>query len=90
MNQLLGQVPRNDDLINKKIDADVARGDISAEEAKAAKDKIKSGFGAMQKLAMVGDDFVEVALEKYSKLSRSKLNDILKKAAEDDFVQELI
>lgn len=90
MNQLLGQVPRNDDLINKKIDADVARGDMSAEEAEAAKDKIKSGFGAMQKLAMVGDDFVEVALEKYSKLSKSKLNDILKRAAEDDYVLELM
>lgn len=90
MNQLLGQVPRNDDLINKRIDADVASGDISSEEAEDAKDKIESGFGAMQKVAMVGDDFVEIALEKYSKLSRSKLNDILKKAAEDDFVAELM
>ena len=90
MNQLLGQVPRNDDLINKKIDADVVRGDMTSEEAEAAKDKLDSGFEAMQKLAMVGDDFVEVALERYLKLSSSKLNDILKKASEDDYVAELM
>jgi hypothetical protein len=37
---------------------------------------------------MTGDDFVEVALQRYSKMSKSKLLGIIKKASEDPFVSE--
>jgi len=88
MNQLLGVVPRNDALVNKRIDSDIKAGVLTAEEAEDVKKKLKSGFEAMKKVAMTGDNFVEVALERYSRLSRSKLNDILKKAADDPYVAE--
>ncbi len=88
MNQLMGQVPRNDQLIYDRIDADVKSNKLSAEKAAEAKSKIKSGFDAMKELAQAGDDFVEVALQRYSKLSKSKLLSIVKKAADDPYVAE--
>ena len=88
MNQLMGQVPRNDELVASRIDDDVAKGTLSSEAGEAAKQKIASGFEAMKKLAMAGDDFVETALQRYSKLSKSKLVDIVKKAAADPYVAE--
>jgi hypothetical protein len=42
----------------------------------------------MKKLVMSGDDFVEVALRRYSKMPKSKLLDIIRKASEDPFVAE--
>ena len=88
MNQLMGQVPRNDELVASRIDDDVAKGTLSSEAGEAAKQKISSGFEAMKKLAMAGDDFVETALQRYSKMSKSKLVDIVKKAAADPYVAE--
>jgi hypothetical protein len=88
MNQLMGQVPRNDELVASRIDDDVAKGTLSSEAGETAKQKISSGFEAMKKLAMAGDDFVETALQRYSKMSKSKLVDIVKKAAADPYVAE--
>jgi len=88
MNQLIGQVPRNDDLISKKIDLEVTAGNMTQADADDAKKKISAGFDAMKKLVMGGDDFVDVALRRYSKMPRSKLLDIVRKASEDPFVAE--
>jgi len=88
LNQLMGQVPRNDELISKKIDLEVAAGKMTQNQGDEAKQKLGSGFEAMKKLAMTGDDFVEVALQKYSKMSKSKLVDIIRKAGDDQFVAE--
>ncbi len=88
MNQLTGQVPRNDSLISKKIDLEVAAGNMTQDNADDAKKKISAGFDAMKKIVMSGDDFVDVALRRYSKMSRSKLLDIVRKASEDPFVTQ--
>ena len=88
MNQLTGQVPRNDDLISKKLDLEATSGRITQPQADDAKKKITAGFEAMKKLVMSGDDFVEVALRRYSKMPKSKLLDIIRKASEDPFVAE--
>ena len=88
LNQLMGQVPKNNDLISKKIDLEVASGKMTQDQGNEAKLKLRSGFDAMKKLAMTGDDFVEVALQRYSKMSKSKLLGIIKKASEDPFVSE--
>lgn len=88
MNQLLGQVPKDLTALSKKIDADLAAGKMDAEEAESAKEKLTSGFDAMKKLASAGDDFVEIALQKYSKMPKRKLIDIIKKASEDPYVAE--
>lgn len=88
MNQLMGQVPKNEKLISSRIDADRDAGKITEKEASNAKDKIRQGFSAMKKVVMSGDDFVEVALQRYSRMSRSKLLSIVKKASEDTFVDE--
>ena len=88
LNQLMGQVPRNDELISKKIDLEVAAGKMTQSQGDDAKQKLGSGFEAMKKLAMTGDDFVEVALQKYSKMPKSKLVDIIRKAGDDQFVAE--
>lgn len=88
MNQLLGQVPKDLDALNSKIDKDVAEGKLTAEKGEDAKNKLRSGFDAIRKLVMTGDDFVETALQKYSKMSKSKLVDIVKKAATDPYVAE--
>jgi hypothetical protein len=88
LNQLTGKVPRNDDLVASRIDDDVAKGTLTAAAGEDAKEKIASGFEAMKKLVMTGDDFVETALQKYSKLSKAKLVDIVKKAAADPYVAE--
>ena len=88
MNQLMGQVPRNDDLVASRVDDDVKRGLISSEDAAAAKQKMSAGFDAMKKMIMSGDDFVEVALQRYSRLSKAKLLDIVKRASEDPYVAE--
>ena len=88
MNQLLGQVPKNEKLISARIEADVAAGNMTSKEAEEAKNKIKSGFAAMKKVVMAGDDFVEVALQRYAKMPKSKLLDVVKKAAQDPYVAE--
>jgi hypothetical protein len=88
MNQLMGQVPKNEKLISSRIDADRDAGKMTEKEAGDAKDKIRLGFSAMKKVVMSGDNFVEVALQRYSKMSRSKLLNIVKKASEDTFVAE--
>ena len=88
MHQLLGQVPRNDELIKNRILDDQKDGKISQEEALDAINKLAAAFDTLKKLAMAGDDFVEVALQKYASLSKSKLMDIMHKASEDPYVAE--
>lgn len=88
MNQLLGQVPKDLNALNAKIDKDVEKGKLTAEKGEDAKDKLRSGFDAIKKLVMAGDDFVEVALELYSKMPKRKLIDVVKKASEDPYVAE--
>lgn len=88
MNQLMGQVPRNEKLISSRIDSDRDAGKMTDEEAEDAKNKIKAGFSAMKKVVMAGDDFVEVALQRYAKMPKSKLIGIVKKASEDPYVAE--
>ena len=88
MNQLRGQVPKNLDALDAKIDKDVAEGKLTAEKGEDAKNKLRSAFDAIKKLVMTGDDFVETALQRYSKMSKSKLVDIVKKAAADPYVAE--
>jgi len=88
MHQLLGQVPRNDELIKSRILDDQESGKISQEEALDAIDKLSASFEALKKLAMTGDDFVEIALQKYASLSKSKLMGIMRKASEDPYVAE--
>ena len=90
MNQLMGQIPRKLSLINKRIDTDIASGKLSAEKGENAKRKITSSFGAMKDLATSGDDFIETALQRYSKMSKSKLASIVKKAAKDPYVAEKV
>ena len=90
INQLMGQIPRKLSLINKRIDADIASGKLSAEKGENAKRKITSSFGAMKDLATSGDDFIETALQRYSKMSKSKLAGIVKKAAKDPYVAEKV
>ena len=88
MNQLLGHVPRNDDLVGARIADAVKKGNMTAKQGTDAVDKLKAAFSALQKIAQTGDDFVEVALQKYSSLSKNKLLGIMQKASEDPFVTE--
>ena len=88
MNQLMGQVPRNDDLVASRINDDVKRGVISSADGESAKQKMGASFEAMKKLVTSGDDFIEVALQRYSRLPKSKLLDIVKRASEDPYVAE--
>jgi len=88
MNQLLGHVPRNDKLVAARITDEVQKGSMTPEQGADAVDKLNSSFAALQKIAQAGDDFAEIALEKYSSLSKSKLLSIMKRASEDPFVTE--
>ena len=88
MNQLLGHVPRNDGLIAARVADEVKKGNMSPDEGADAVDKLKSAFSVLQKVAQAGDDFPEIALQKYSSLSKSKLLSIMKRASEDPFVNE--
>jgi hypothetical protein len=89
-NQLMGQMPRKLSLVDQRIDADVASGKMTAEEGERVKRKVTSSFEAMKDLATSGDDFIETALQRYSKMSKSKLAGIVKKAAEDPYVAEKV
>ena len=89
-NQLMGQMPRKLSLVDQRIDVDVASGKMTAEEGERAKRKVASSFEAMKDLATSGDDFIETALQRYSKMSKSKLAGIVKKAAEDPYVAEKV
>jgi len=89
-NQLMGQMPRKLSLVDRRINADVASGKMTAEEGERAKRKIASSFEAMKDLATSGDDFIETALQRYSKMSKSKLAGIVKKAAGDPYVAEKV
>ena len=88
MNQLLGHVPRNDGLVAARITDEVEKGKMSPDQGSDAVDKLKTAFAALQKIAQAGDDFAEIALEKYSSLSKSKLLSIMRRASEDPFVNE--
>jgi AcrR family transcriptional regulator len=88
MNQLMGLVPRNDDLIQSRLADAATSGDMTPQMAKDAADKLSAAFTALQKIAQAGDNFVEIALQKYSSLSKGKLLDIMKKASEDPYVAE--
>ena len=88
MNQLVGQVPKDLNALNSRIDKEVADGKLTPEKGEDAKTKLRSGFDAMKELAMAGDDFVEIALQRYSKMPKSKLVDIIKKASKDPYVAE--
>jgi len=88
MNQLLGHVPRNDGLVASRIADEVKKGNMSPDEGTDAVDKLKSSFSILQKVAQAGDDFPEIALQKYSTLSKRKLLSIMKSASEDPFVNE--
>ena len=88
MNQLIGVVPRNDNIIVSRLQADVKAGKIKPERAKELADEIANKFRALQSLAQGGDDFAEVALQNYAKLNKGKLMSILRKASEDPYVEK--
>lgn len=83
INQLIGEVPRNDALIVSRLQADVKAGKLKPARARELADEIANKFRALQHLAQGGDDFAEVALQKYAKLNKKKVMSILKKAAND-------
>jgi len=88
MNQLIGVVPRNNSIIISRLQADVKAGKIKPERAKELAAEITNKFSALQSLAQGGDDFAEVALQKYAKLNKGKLMSILRKASEDPYVEK--
>lgn len=86
VNQLIGEVPRNDALIVSRLAADVKAGVLKPDRARELADEIANKFSALQKLAQGGDDFAEVALQKYARLNKKKVMSILKKASTDPHV----
>jgi hypothetical protein len=83
VNQLIGEVPRNDALIRSRLKAEVDAGKMKPAQARALADEIANKFSALQKLAQGGDDFAEIALQKYAKLDKKKVMAILRNASDD-------
>lgn len=83
INQLTGGVPRNHGLIVNQLKDDVRTGKLKPQRAKELADEIANKFSALQSVARGGDDFAEMALQKYAKLNKSKLMSILKKSSQD-------
>ena len=88
MNQLIGVVPHNQSIILSRLLNDVKAGKLKPERAKEIAREISKKFAALQSLAQGGDDFAEVALQKYAKQSKGKALAILKKASTDPYVEE--
>ena len=88
MNQLIGVVPRNNSIIISRLQADVKAGKLKPERAVELAKEIAKKYTALQSLAQGGDDFAEVALQKYAKLGKGKALSILKKASTDPYVEK--
>jgi hypothetical protein len=87
INQLVGEVPRNHQIITDQLQAAVKAGQIQQNRADELADELANKFRALQTLAVTGDDFAEMALQRYAKLNKKKLMGILKKASNDANVQ---
>jgi transcriptional regulator NrdR family protein len=87
INQLVGEVPRNHQIITDQLQAAVKAGQIQQNRADELADEHANKFRALQTLAVTGDDFAEMALQRYAKLNKKKLMGILKKASNDANVQ---
>jgi len=88
MNQLIGVVPRNNSIIISRLQGDVKAGKLKPERAVELAKEIAKKYTALQSLAQGGDDFAEVALQKYAKLGKGKALSILKKASTDPYVEK--
>ena len=87
MNQLIGEVPRNEDLIRSRLQDEVSKGSLTAQKAQYIGDQLTTNFSAFQRVAQGGDNFAEVALQKYAAMNKNKLLSILRQASEDPDVQ---
>ena len=87
MNQLIGEVPRNEGLIRSRLQDEVSKGSLTAQKAQYIGGQLTTNFSAFQRVAQGGDNFAEVALQKYAAMNKNKLLSILRQASEDPDVQ---